>query len=50
MSGRKIESANERWLLARMAAPRAGMLLRPTTQGRKIALMTGPITTYFMNQ
>ena len=41
---------NERWLLARMAPPSAGMLRRPTIHGRKIAFEIGPITTYFISQ
>ena len=50
MSGRKIESLTERWLLARMAAPDDGTFVRPTIHGRKIALTIGPITMYFMTQ
>ena len=50
MSGRNTESTNDRWLLARIAAPDAGMLRRPTIQGRQIAFVIGPITMYFMSQ
>ena len=45
-----MESANERWLLARIAAPFAGTLFLPTIHGRNTALTTGPITTYFISQ
>ncbi len=31
ISGMKIESENERWLLAMIAGPRAGTLSRPST-------------------
>lgn len=50
MSGRKIESLTERWLLAKIAAPDAGTLRRPTIQGRKIAFTTGPMKMYFISQ
>ena len=35
-SGRKIESENERWLLARIAPPSSGTFSSPRTHGRKI--------------
>jgi hypothetical protein len=50
MSGRKTESTNDRWLLARIAAPSAGTFRRPMIHGRQIALTIGPITTYFISQ
>ncbi len=50
MSGRNTESMKERWLLARIAAPSAGTLRRPTIHGRKIAFRSGPITMYFISQ
>jgi hypothetical protein len=50
MSGRKIESMNERWFEARMTAPSFGTFWRPTTQGRKIASRIGPMTMFFMIQ
>jgi hypothetical protein len=33
--GRKSESLNERWLLARMAAPSSGRCSSPSTRTRK---------------
>ncbi len=50
MSGMKMESEKERWLEARMAAPSAGTLSRPLTQGLKSVFSTGPRTNVFMNQ
>ena len=49
-SGRKIESMNERWLLASTTAPCFGTCSRPTTHGRKIARRIGPTTMCFMIQ
>jgi len=34
-SGMKIESANDRWLLATMTGPSSGMFSSPSTHGRK---------------
>jgi hypothetical protein len=48
--GRKTESENDRWLLARIAAPSAGMLRRPTIHGRKIAFTIGPMMMYLKIQ
>jgi hypothetical protein len=50
MSGKKIESMTERWLLARIAAPVFGTFFAPTIHGRKIALSTGPTTRYLRIQ
>jgi hypothetical protein len=41
ISGKKIESRNERWLLARIAGPYAGMFSAPSTSGRKITRKVG---------
>jgi len=49
-SGRKIESENERWLLAKMAAPSVGMFSSPSTHGRKRSLRIGPRTRVFSTQ
>ncbi len=49
-SGRKNESENDRWLLARIAAPSSGTFSAPSTQGRKSTRSHGPTTTYFRNQ
>src|SRR5215475_3132599 len=46
ISGMKIESEKERWLLAMIAGPSAGTLSRPSTCGRKINLSQGPRMTY----
>lgn len=45
-AGRKNESEKERWLLARIAAPSAGMFSRPSTQGLKVTLSGPPIATF----
>jgi hypothetical protein len=45
-----MESEKERWFEARMAAPPAGTLSRPFTQGRNSVFSTGPRTNVFMNQ
>ena len=50
MTGMKMESEKERWFEARIAAPSAGTLSRPLTQGRNSSLSTGPRTNVFMNQ
>jgi hypothetical protein len=50
ISGIKMESENERWLEARMAAPSEGTLSRPLTHGLKSVFSTGPRTNVFMNQ
>ena len=46
ISGMKIESENERWLLAMIAGPCSGTFSRPSTTGRKISLSQGPSSTY----
>src|SRR5256886_15856598 len=46
ISGMKIESENDRWLLAMIAGPWFGTFSRPSTCGRKIALSQGPRSTY----
>jgi len=50
MSGRKNESENDRWLLARIAPPDAGTFSSPLTQGRNSALRTGPSTILLSSQ
>jgi hypothetical protein len=50
ISGMKIESENERWLEAIMAAPSDGMLSSPLTHGRKRVRTTGPRKIRFMTQ
>lgn len=45
-AGRKKESENERWLLARMAGPSAGMFSRPSTQGLKATLSDPPMANF----
>ena len=50
MSGMKIESENDRWLLAMIAGPSSGTLSRPSTCGRKISLSHGPSRTYLSSQ
>ncbi len=45
-AGRKKESENDRWLLARIAGPSRGMFSSPSTHGRKAALMGLPITIF----
>ena len=50
ISGMKIESEKERWLLAMIAAPVRGRCSRPSTSGRKISLSHGPRRTYFSSQ
>jgi hypothetical protein len=50
MTGMKMESEKERWFEARIAAPSAGTLSRPLTQGRNSSLSTGPRTNVFVNQ
>jgi hypothetical protein len=49
-SGMWIQSAAERWLLARIAAPVAGTLSVPSERGRKTACTTGPSATNLRNQ
>ena len=48
--GRKIESEKDRWLLARIAAPRSGICSAPSTHGRNNSLRIGPSTTVLRNQ
>ena len=50
ISGMKIESENERWLLAMIAGPSSGTYSRPSTCGRKTSRSHGPRTTYFSSQ
>ena len=49
-SGMKIESENDRWLLAMIAAPLAGTCSSPSTYGRKISRSQGPRSAYFNSQ
>src|ERR1700722_2128556 len=44
ISGRKIESASDWWLAARIAPPDAGMCSTPVTFGRQIVCRNGPAT------
>lgn len=44
--GRKKESENDRWLLARIAGPSAGMFSMPSTHGRKATFSGPPMTTF----
>jgi hypothetical protein len=46
-SGKKIESENDRWLLAKIAAPLDGTFSTPRTQGLKIKRSKGPSTNVF---
>jgi hypothetical protein len=48
--GMKIQSAAERWLLARIAAPAAGTFSVPSARGRKTSFTAGPIATNLRNQ
>ena len=45
-AGRKNESEKERWLLARIAGPSAGMFSRPSTQGLKVTFSGPPMATF----
>jgi hypothetical protein len=47
ISGRKIESEKDKWLLARMAAPSEGIFSEPRTQGLNMILRRGPRTIFF---
>jgi hypothetical protein len=49
-SGMKIQSAADRWLLARIAAPVEGTCSVPSARGRKTACTSGPIATNLRNQ
>lgn len=46
IAGRKKESENDRWLLARIAGPSRGMFSIPSTHGRNAALSGEPITIF----
>jgi hypothetical protein len=46
----KIQSAADRWLLARITGPVAGRFSVPTARGRKTARTAGPIATNLRNQ
>jgi acyl-CoA synthetase (AMP-forming)/AMP-acid ligase II len=50
ISGMKIESENDKWLLAMIAAPSAGTLSAPSTRGRNSSRNHGPRRTNFNNQ
>lgn len=50
ITGRKNESENDRWLLAKIAGPVAGKFSSPSTHGRKISLRIGPMTIFLRNQ
>jgi hypothetical protein len=45
-AGRKKESENDRWLLARIAGPCAGTFSRPSTQGRKASFRDPPMENF----
>ena len=45
-AGRKKESEKDRWLLARIAGPSAGMFSRPSTQGLKASLSDPPMENF----
>ena len=49
-SGMKIQSAADRWLLARIAPPVAGTCSVPSALGRKMTLTGGPTATNLRNQ
>ena len=49
-SGTKNESATARWLLARIAPPRAGTCSSPSIVGRASRRISGPSSTYFDHQ
>ena len=49
-SGMKIESENDRWLLAMIAAPSAGTCSSPSTRGRNSSLNQGPRSANFSIQ
>ena len=50
VSGMNSQSANDRWLLARIAGPVAGTCSAPVTCGRKTSRSTGPRATHLRNQ
>jgi hypothetical protein len=50
ISGMKIESENDRWLLARIAGPWSGTCSRPSTLGLKINLSQGPRKMYLSSE
>ncbi len=50
MRGRKIESENDRWLLAMIAAPSDGTFSAPSTLGRNSSFNHGPRRTNFNSQ
>ncbi len=45
-AGRKKESENDRWLLARIAGPCAGMFSRPSTHGLKASFREPPMENF----
>ena len=49
-SGMWIQSAADRWLLARIAAPVSGTCSVPSARGRNTACTTGPIAMNLRNQ
>ncbi len=50
VSGMKSQSAYERWLLARIAAPSSGTWSTPNAFGRKTTRSRGPSATDLRNQ
>jgi hypothetical protein len=48
--GKKNESQNDRWLLARMAGRSSGTFSRPSTHGRHSRCRNGPIVTNLASQ
>ena len=49
-TGRKTESTNERWLLAKITAPDAGTFSSPRVHGRNTEFANGPTMKVFKNQ
>ena len=50
MSGKRKESEKDRWLLARIAGPLAGMCSPPSTHGLNSTFSHGPMRMCFRNQ
>src|SRR3954465_8330677 len=49
-TGRKTESTNDRWLLAKITAPDDGTFSSPRVQGRNTEFANGPTMKVFKNQ
>ena len=50
ITGKKNESQNDRWLLARIAGRSSGMFSSPSTHGRHSPRRNGPMKTNFASQ